>query len=193
MKNLAKKSTKKAAIPDMTVKQFHQALTRHGMKLVGILGYVEMFDGKLSVSRLNGGKTLRSQLAYLLAQKDKFEAGLEAAEDVAVIVDDAIEVHEAPVEAVKAFDQVLAANPGHEGAVITTIRAGFTSHAVPELLAAWVTRFGATPAAELFQHSLRDCKQRVYVDGKIGHVTIKAVNRVPEPRLLAELQQQAKG
>jgi len=41
------------------------------------------------------------------------------------------------------------------------------------------------------QKACRAAGQRLYVDGKIGHVTIKAVNRVPEPEFMAALQAQA--
>lgn len=60
---------------DMTENQFREALIRHGMKRVGFMGYVEMFDGKVSVSMLNAGTTnRRARLAYLLKEKDKHEA-----------------------------------------------------------------------------------------------------------------------
>jgi hypothetical protein len=48
---------------DMTAKQFWSAVERHGMRSVGILGYVELgLEGRVSVSRFNGGATYRSQL-----------------------------------------------------------------------------------------------------------------------------------
>lgn len=63
------------AVRDMTQSQFRDALQRHGMRLVGFMGYVEMFDGALSVSMLNAGTTnRRARLAYLIAQKEKHEA-----------------------------------------------------------------------------------------------------------------------
>lgn len=58
---------------DLTRKQFADALTRHGMKLAGFLGYVELgIDPEVSVSRFNAGNNLRAQLAYLLAMKRKY-------------------------------------------------------------------------------------------------------------------------
>jgi hypothetical protein len=61
---------------DMTERQFLQALERHGMKRTGFMGYVEIgIEGRrISVCRFNAGKNLRAQLAYLLAQKAKYEA-----------------------------------------------------------------------------------------------------------------------
>jgi hypothetical protein len=59
---------------DLTARQFRESLTRHGMRLVGFMGYVEMLDGKLAVSMLNANtKNRRARLAYLLREKDKFE------------------------------------------------------------------------------------------------------------------------
>jgi len=65
-------------VRDMSKAQFRKALERHGMKRVGFMGYVEMFGGKLSVSMWNANtKNRRARLAYLLAQKEKFESELE--------------------------------------------------------------------------------------------------------------------
>ena len=74
MKNLAKKSTKKAAIADMTPKQFEQALVRHDLR--PFQGTVEI--GGFSLCIANYGKTRRVQLASLLAVQDKYEAEQEA-------------------------------------------------------------------------------------------------------------------
>lgn len=55
---------------DMTVKQFCDALKRHGMTLTGVLGYVEVGEG-LAVSRFNAGYNRRRQLAYLLQEQEE--------------------------------------------------------------------------------------------------------------------------
>jgi hypothetical protein len=68
----------------------------------------------------------------------------------------------------------------------------FQSAAVTEFLATLESKLGKQPAAVLLQKACRAAGQRLYVDGKIGHVTIKAVNRVPEAEFLAALQAQAK-
>jgi hypothetical protein len=67
---------------DMSKVQFLAALKRHGMKPVGFMGYVEMFDGGLSVSMLNANTTnRRARLAYLLDQKEKYEQSIADAND----------------------------------------------------------------------------------------------------------------
>jgi hypothetical protein len=55
----------------MAYKQFMDALSRHGMTWVGILGYVELGNG-CSVSILNcPKKSNRARLAFLLAAQEK--------------------------------------------------------------------------------------------------------------------------
>ena len=58
---------------DMTQQQFAEALARHGMKEQGFMGYVDVgIPGhSLHVSKLNAGSRRRSQLAYLLAAKER--------------------------------------------------------------------------------------------------------------------------
>jgi hypothetical protein len=66
-------------VRDMSNKQFLAALTRHGMKPTGFMGYVELGNGtNTSVSMLNAGTTnLRAILAYLLKQLEKRKAEME--------------------------------------------------------------------------------------------------------------------
>ena len=59
-----------AKVKDMTEKQFFAALTRHGAKWTGLMGYVEFADG-VFISCLNAGKGLRAKLAYLLKEHDR--------------------------------------------------------------------------------------------------------------------------
>jgi hypothetical protein len=65
------------------------------------------------------------------------------------------------------------------------------SAAVAAFLATLEDKIGKQPAAVILQKACRAAGQRLYVDGKIGHVTIRTANRVPEPELLAALQAQA--
>lgn len=55
---------------DLTKQQYLSALSRHGLKMAGFMGYVE-FPGGLSVCSLNGGRTYRARLAYLLKRLDE--------------------------------------------------------------------------------------------------------------------------
>ena len=63
---------------DMSATAFLAALRRHGMVLIGFLGYVgiagEPNPQRHCVSFLNAGPTRRARLAYLLAEKEKFAA-----------------------------------------------------------------------------------------------------------------------
>lgn len=66
-------------IRDMSQRQFAEALKRHGMRRVGIMGYVEMDGGKLAVSMYNANTLNRRKiLAYLLKEKEKYEAEKES-------------------------------------------------------------------------------------------------------------------
>ena len=63
---------------DMSRKQFLEALSRHGMKWVGFMGYVEMsverVSGRVSVSVHNSGSSnRRAWLAFLLAEQQRIE------------------------------------------------------------------------------------------------------------------------
>jgi len=64
-------------VRDLTDKQFRESVERNGMKFAPF-GYVEIDGGKLAVNRMNGGWTRRQQLAYLLRERDKYEATKEA-------------------------------------------------------------------------------------------------------------------
>jgi hypothetical protein len=67
---------------DMSESQFRAALIWHGMKRVGFMGYVEMFDGALSVSIFNANTTnRRARLAYLLSEKEKYQASIAEADE----------------------------------------------------------------------------------------------------------------
>jgi hypothetical protein len=61
---------------DMSFAQFRAALSRNSMILEGFMGYVRMPGaGHRCVSYLNAPRdTWRSRLAYLLQQKEKYEA-----------------------------------------------------------------------------------------------------------------------
>lgn len=57
---------------DFSDAQFHAALKRNGMTIVGFMGYVNIGGGR-SVSMLNAGTTrYRTILAYLLEQQAKY-------------------------------------------------------------------------------------------------------------------------
>ena len=60
---------------DMTIRQFKEALVRHGMRGCPLAGYVAMGPfGKCSQALVyprNAGPNRRAQLAYLLEQKER--------------------------------------------------------------------------------------------------------------------------
>jgi hypothetical protein len=63
---------------DMSWKQFQSACERRGIRAKedAFLGYCKMNShnhGQISVSRLNGGSTLRQQLAYLIKEQSKID------------------------------------------------------------------------------------------------------------------------
>lgn len=60
-------------IRDMSEKQFRAAIERHGMRIEGFMGYVNLGNGtNTSVSMRNAGTTnLRAILAFLLRQLDE--------------------------------------------------------------------------------------------------------------------------
>ncbi len=64
---------------DMTEKQFLAALDKHGFGRPKTFGYVRLPEpyASTSVSLLNGGDTLRSKLAYLLAELKRKEERTE--------------------------------------------------------------------------------------------------------------------
>lgn len=57
---------------DMSERQFAEALARYGMREAGFMGYVNINvpGHHIEVSKLNAGMRRRSQLAYLLRQRD---------------------------------------------------------------------------------------------------------------------------
>lgn len=61
---------------DITKRQFAEALRRHGMHWEGFMGYVNLgLPGRHTcVSVLNAGPNRRAQLAYLLREREKYEA-----------------------------------------------------------------------------------------------------------------------
>lgn len=64
----------------MSLKQFHEALVRHGMRRTGFLGYVEVGYGT-SVSMLNANTANRRQvLAFLLDAQEKARLAAEKSE-----------------------------------------------------------------------------------------------------------------
>lgn len=68
-----------AKIKDMSEKQFDEALTRHGMKREGFMGYINLgIEGEnISASHHNAGSNRRAKLAYLLAKRDEWERKIE--------------------------------------------------------------------------------------------------------------------
>lgn len=63
---------------DMSWKQFQAACERRGIraKETTFLGYCSMNShnrGQISISRLNGGATLREQLAYLIKEQARID------------------------------------------------------------------------------------------------------------------------
>lgn len=64
------KSTEK--MRDISEDQFRRAIVRNGMQF-GPFGYIEIDGGALAVNRMNGGFRRRTQLAYILREKDKYE------------------------------------------------------------------------------------------------------------------------
>ena len=68
---------------DLTAKQFTDALSRNGMKLVGFMGYVEMeIAGTIvSVSYLNANSDKRrTRLAYLLKEQERLTRKAEVSQ-----------------------------------------------------------------------------------------------------------------
>jgi len=70
---------------------------------------------------------------------------------------------------------------------------GLESHAVANALLALEERIGEKEAASMFQEALRDCGQKIYVDGKVQTFTVSVANRVPEEQLIAALENRANG
>ena len=71
------------AIKPMTLRQFNDALKRHGMKWTGFMGYVELGGTvRCSASVLNVGAHAgyRAWLAYLLKKQDEMREREEAAQ-----------------------------------------------------------------------------------------------------------------
>ena len=74
---------------------------------------------------------------------------------------------------------------------VTATRRDTLAPAVQEFLTALSDTYGAGKAATILQTAIRDCGQRVMVDGKLGPVTIRFANRVSETALLQALQVRA--
>lgn len=70
---------------------------------------------------------------------------------------------------------------------------GLDSHAVANALLALEERIGEKEAAQMFQEALKDCGQKIYVDGKVQTYTVAVANRVPEEQLIAALENRANG
>lgn len=72
----------KRKIRDISEFQFKRALRRHGFDVpgFGMFGYMRLpIPGRhIEVSRHNGGPTFRGQLAYLIREKERALAELEA-------------------------------------------------------------------------------------------------------------------
>ena len=203
MKNLAKKSRKIVQPKDLTVTQFKQALARHGMELTqdGNLDTISVYGFELT------GKNRRAKLANAIACLARYEA--EEAEAIVYGWNEAVmeqrhaDDESTPVEAVKAFDQALAENPGHESEVFANDRvvviapdnhsgmeadkAQFTSVAVAELFESITAKRGEKEATKVLQNAVRDCGKKLYVDGKLGPYTLKLANKIPEADLLKAL------
>ena len=69
---------------DLTVAEFKAACKRNGMEVdeYSPLGYVKVNDTTF-VSRLNGGKRLRDQLAYLIQERNAIAKRRELAKEAA--------------------------------------------------------------------------------------------------------------
>lgn len=65
---------------DMSKQQFVDALARHGMKLEGFMGYVDLgIPGHhIAASHHNAGPRFRSKLAYLLRTREEWEKNIAA-------------------------------------------------------------------------------------------------------------------
>ena len=60
---------------DMTERQFQAACERHGFRAVGFMGYYALPpDGTRHVCALNGGRSRRAMLAYLIRESDRAAA-----------------------------------------------------------------------------------------------------------------------
>jgi len=73
----------------------------------------------------------------------------------------------------------------------TATRRDTLAPAVQEFLTALSDTYGANKATTILQTAIRDCGQRVMVDGKLGPVTIRFANRLSETALLQALQVRA--
>ena len=56
---------------DLTKEQFIKQLDKRGWKLLPYMGYVDC--GGVNISRFNAGDNRRTQLAYLIAEKERFD------------------------------------------------------------------------------------------------------------------------
>jgi hypothetical protein len=61
---------------DLTQKQFNDRCKEYGFTTVGFMGYYNLgIPGQhIEVSVYNAGSSRRSQLAYLIQQRDKYQA-----------------------------------------------------------------------------------------------------------------------
>jgi hypothetical protein len=66
--------------------------------------------------------------------------------------------------------------------------AGLKAYAVADLLATMATTIGVPAASIALQHAIRDCGQRLKVDGKVGVYTLATANRIPDSDLLNAVQ-----
>jgi hypothetical protein len=70
---------------------------------------------------------------------------------------------------------------------------GIISPAVIDLVSTMTETLGQREAETMLQYAVRDCGLRLLVDGRIGRLTIAAVNRIPESKLLEALRRRAAG
>jgi len=64
---------------------------------------------------------------------------------------------------------------------------------VVDLVSTLTETFGQREAETMLQRAVRECGVRLLVDGSIGRLTIAAVNRIPESKLLEALRRRAAG
>jgi DNA polymerase III delta prime subunit len=66
--------------------------------------------------------------------------------------------------------------------------AGLKSDTVAQLLSTMAATIGLRAASTALQNAIRDCGQRLKVDGKVGVYTTSAANRIPDSDLLGAVQ-----
>jgi hypothetical protein len=68
---------------------------------------------------------------------------------------------------------------------------GIKSRLIIDMVASLTAALGQRQAETMLQLAVRDCGKRLFVDGKIGRVTIAVANGIPERQLLEALRRRA--